>query len=190
MKKAALRKKYLEKRRTLSRDEVLTLSEAVFRNFITHFKFSAGQKIHIFLSIAKFNEVNTALFLDYFRNNGIRIFVPKVVGNKLISVEITQSTPFETSKWGIDEPVGNTDAGISDYDYVITPLLYCDRSGNRVGYGKGFYDGFFSTVLPTVRKIGIGFFSPQEPVEDTDEFDVPLDYLVTPVEILSFSGLE
>jgi 5-formyltetrahydrofolate cyclo-ligase len=32
------------------------------------------------------------------------------------------------------------------FDYVITPLLYCDSFGNRVGYGKGFYDQFFQTI--------------------------------------------
>ena len=29
------------------------------------------------------------------------------------------------------------------FDYVVTPLLYSDDKGNRVGYGKGFYDAFF-----------------------------------------------
>ncbi|WP_332020468.1 5-formyltetrahydrofolate cyclo-ligase, partial [Kaistella sp.] len=68
------------------------------------------------------------------------------------------------------------------------PLLYCDQQGNRVGYGKGYYDGFFETVNVETLKIGISFFGPDEEIDDLRENDIPLDYLVTPAEVLSFLG--
>ncbi|HAO28766.1 MAG TPA: 5-formyltetrahydrofolate cyclo-ligase, partial [Chryseobacterium indologenes] len=49
--------------------------------------------------------------------------------------------------------------------YVITPLLYCDRKGNRVGYGKGFYDGLFQNVLSETKKIGVNYFDPDEYID-------------------------
>ena len=70
--------------------------------------------------------------------------------------------------------------------FGFPPLLYCDDSGNRVGYGKGFYDGFFENLDKDVKKIGVNFFPPKENIEDVFQKDVPLDYLVTPVEVLSF----
>ena len=76
-----------------------------------------------------------------------------------------------------------------DFDYVLTPLLYCDRSGNRVGYGKGFYDGFFETVNSKTLKIGLNFFGPNEIIDDIWKNDIPLDYLITPTEVLSFLGI-
>jgi 5-formyltetrahydrofolate cyclo-ligase len=67
--------------------------------------------------------------------------------------------------------------------------LYCDQKGNRVGYGKGFM-----TVFPKRfgdKKIGVNYFDPDENIDDVWENDIPLDYLVTPTEVLSFfSGLE
>jgi 5-formyltetrahydrofolate cyclo-ligase len=111
-----------------------------------------------------------------------------MVGEELISVEIFTSTKFEENLWNIVEPVSNEDSGIIDFDFVITPLLYCDKKGNRVGYGKGFYDGFFETISPNTKKIGVNYFNPDVDIDDVWEKDIPLDYLVTPTDVLSFSG--
>ena len=73
---------------------------------------------------------------------------------------------------------------------MITPLLYCDNQGNRVGYGKGFYDSLFENMSSTAQKIGVNFFNPDEIVDDVWEGDIPLDYLVTPTVVLSFAGIK
>ena len=186
MTKSELRKKYIEKRKTLSQDEVLSLSEKIFENFLGKFTLVKGQKVHCFLSMLDQKEVDTRFFLDYFFKNGIRVFVPKIFKGKLISIEITLETAFIKSFYGITEPESNLDSGENNFDYVITPLLYCDKKGNRVGYGKGYYDQFFESINSDSVKIGIGLFAPEEDVDDFWEKDVPLNYLVTPLEILSF----
>lgn len=192
MKKSDLRKKYLEKRKSLSDEEIFQHSENIFRNFIEYFKPLAQQKVHIFIAIHKFKEVNTGLFTDYFISRNIKVFVPKIVDTKLISVEIFKDTQFEYNQWNISEPVSSEDSDITDFDFIITPLLYCDGYGNRVGYGKGFYDSFFERVSKASKKIGINYFNPDEIIDDVREEDIPLDYLVTPTDVLSFfnKGLE
>ncbi len=192
MLKAELRKKYMQKRKALSDDEAFLLSERVFENFINYFKPVSGDKVHIFIPILKFKEIDTRLFINYFFSRNIRIFVPKIVDTKLISVEIFEDTVFEINQWNISEPVSNEDSEIFFFNYVITPLLYCDDKGNRVGYGKGFYDGFFENISIESKKIGVNYFNPDENIDDVWENDIPLDYLVTPTEVLSFfsNGLE
>lgn len=184
--KAELRKKYMQKRKALSSDGAFLLSEKIFDNFISYFKPSTNQKVHIFLPIIKFQEIDTQIFVQYFLGQQIRVFVPKIVNQELISVEIFPDTEFETSSWGISEPVSNQDSQEQEFDYVITPLLYCDQKGNRVGYGKGFYDGFFQELSLNSKKIGVNYFSPDEMIDDIWENDISLDYLVTPTEVLSF----
>jgi 5-formyltetrahydrofolate cyclo-ligase len=186
MLKSDLRKKYMQKRKALSSDEAFLLSEKVFKNFIEYFKPFSGQNVHIFIPIIKFNEIDTKVFIDYFLSRNINVFVPKIVDRKLISVQIFNDTSFETNNWGISEPVSNEDSGILNFNYVITPLLYCDQKGNRVGYGKGFYDAFFASISSESKKIGVNYFNPDEIVDDIYENDIPLDYLVTPTEVLSF----
>lgn len=191
MLKAELRKKYMQKRKALSSDEAFLLSGKIFENFNTYFKPHTGQKVHIFVPIEKFNEIDTQIFIQYFLAQNIRVYVPKIVADQLITIEIFEDTLFETNSWGISEPVSNEDSGENDFHYIITPLLYCDHKGNRVGYGKGFYDGFFKSVSPEAKKIGVNYFDPDEYIDDAWENDIPLDYLVTPTEVLSFfSGLE
>nr|WP_179474583.1 5-formyltetrahydrofolate cyclo-ligase [Chryseobacterium sp. H1D6B] len=185
MLKVALRKKYLQKRKTLSSDEVFLLSESIFKNFINYFNPVSGQKVHIFIPIEKFREIDTRIFIKYFLEQKIHVFVPKIAG-KLISVEITENTQFETNKWDISEPVSNVDSGETYFDYVITPLVYCDNKGNRAGYGKGFYDSFFQSISSSAKKVGINYFNPDEDIDDIWGNDVPLDYLVTPTDVLSF----
>lgn len=187
--KKDLRKKYLKLREALSVDEVLLLSEMIFKNFINEFDPQKGQKVHIFLSISKFKEIETSFFIDFFMEKQIRVFVPKMVGDNIISIELFPNTVFEHNLWGIKEPKECIDAEITDYDFVLTPLLYSDAFGNRVGYGKGFYDRFFSTINKNSLKIGLNYFPPSEIINDVFENDIPLDYLVTPSEVLSFKGL-
>ena len=188
MKKSDLREKYLEKRESLSQDEILALSGKIFNNFSENFMLKDLQKVHCFLSIPEKGEVNTQLFLNEFFKNRIRVFVPKIYKKRLISVEITQETPLLKNSWGISEPESNEDSKERNFDYVLTPLLYCDIHGNRVGYGKGYYDGFFQTVNPETLKIGLNFFGPDENIDGVWENDIALDYLITPAETLSFLG--
>lgn len=186
MKKSDLRIKYTKQRETLSQDEVLLLSEKIFLNFLEKFKVEENQKVHCFLSMLDKKEIDTRFFIDYFFKNQIRVFVPKIFKGKMISVEITPETAFIKSFYGILEPESNLDSGETEYDFVITPLLYCDENGNRVGYGKGFYDQFFENIDANCSKVGVGLFQPREKIDDVWEKDIPLNYLVTPVETLSF----
>lgn len=188
MKKTELRKKYKELRGTLSKDEVFSLSKQIFENFVQHFGVLALEHVHLFLSIDKLKEVDTQLFINYFSEKGAHLYVPKMIGDQLIALEIDSNTPLVLNSWGILEPEGEKDAGRESYDIVLTPLLYCDPYGNRIGYGKGFYDGFFHSLKKDTLKVGIGFFQPEEKVDDASSFDVPLDYLITPTEVLSFKG--
>lgn len=186
MLKAELRKKYMQKRKALSTDEAFLLSEKIFENFIDYFKPVSGDKVHVFIPIEKFREIDTQIFINYFLSRNIHVFVPKIVDAKLISVEIFKNTKFEINNWNILEPVSNEDSRENNFNYVITPLLYCDKKGNRVGYGKGFYDDFFENLSSETKKIGANYFSPDEIIDDVWENDIPLDYLVTPTDVLSF----
>ncbi|WP_312422054.1 5-formyltetrahydrofolate cyclo-ligase [Epilithonimonas sp.] len=184
--KKELRSIYKGKRMALSQDEVNFLSKKIFEQFILQFNVIENQKVNVFLPIEKFNEINTQIFIDYFFDKKVRVFVPKIQGEKMISVEIFPNSEFEINNWGIKEPISNIDANI-ELDYVLTPLLYCDQFGNRIGYGKGFYDYFFSRDLKIHNKIGLNFFSPNEDIADVFEKDVAIDGLILPSEFIDFN---
>lgn len=186
MLKSELRKMYLSKRKNLSEQEIDNLSQKIIKNFILQFNPTENQKIHCFLPIRKFNEISTHYLINYSWKNKIKVFVPKMDGEHLISIELKKDTILEENQWGILEPKSNENSFEKDFDFIITPLLYCDNEGNRVGYGKGFYDRLFTETNPCSKKIGVNFFPPKEQISDIWEEDIPLDYLICPEEILSF----
>jgi len=69
-------------------------------------------------------------------------------------------------------------------DAVLIPLLAFDNQGFRVGYGGGFYDRFLPACRPEALKVGLSFFDPVDVIEDKDQYDIPMDYCVTPTEII------
>ncbi|WP_124639647.1 5-formyltetrahydrofolate cyclo-ligase [Amniculibacterium aquaticum] len=189
MKKKSIREEYLQKRKNLSPTEVEERSRQIFHSFLSFFQPQKGQKVHLFLSIEKFKEVNTQFFIDYFFKNKIRVFVPKLIENEMITIELFPDTELVRNNWDIEEPKSNTEVQNVSFDFVLTPLLYCDVNGHRVGYGKGFYDQFFNQINTDAKKVGVNFFEPKDIIEDVRPEDVALDYLVLPNEVLSFGAL-
>ena len=90
--------------------------------------------------------------------------------------------------WGILEPSGENQEKIlpEQIDLVIIPLLIFDKKGNRVGYGKGFYDRFLQQCKPETIKIGLCLEEAIEEIEDINEFDIKMDLCIIPNKIYRF----
>ena len=69
---------------------------------------------------------------------------------------------------------------------VFVPLLAFDEKGNRVGYGKGFYDKFLAECKPEILKIGVSFFEPENIIPDVLNTDIQLDLCITPTKVYNF----
>jgi 5-formyltetrahydrofolate cyclo-ligase len=100
---------------------------------------------------------------------------------------LTDNTKFRKNEYNIPEPVDGIEVPISKVDVVFVPLLAFDTKGNRVGYGKGFYDKFLSQCQPETIKIGLSFFDAEEEIVDVFQDDIRLNYCVTPNKIYNFS---
>ena len=90
------------------------------------------------------------------------------------------------NKYGIPEPKNGKKIKNNLIDVVFVPLLSYDKKGNRVGYGKGFYDRFLSNLSIKTIKIGLSLYEPENYIEGIDENDIKIDYCVTPNKIFSF----
>jgi 5-formyltetrahydrofolate cyclo-ligase len=65
-------------------------------------------------------------------------------------------------------------------------LLAFDLQGQRVGYGKGYYDKFLKTCRPDCAKIGLSLFDPEKEITSTTTLDVPLNLCITPARVFKF----
>lgn len=145
---------------------------------------------HIFLPISQQKEIDTHFILTILQGKDKNVVLPKVTCNhSLKHYLLTDATKFQTNRWNIPEPVDGIEIPIEKIDVVFIPLLAFDKKGNRVGYGKGFYDTFLSECRKDVKKIGVSLFQAEETIEDINAYDIPLDYCVTPKNNYSFSVL-
>ena len=189
MLKQELRQKYLSHRNAFSENEKMEFEKLIFEN-IQKIDFHKFSYVHIFLPIAKFNEINTFSAIDYLNDNypHLKIVVPKLIKNdlKMNHILYLGKDHLSINSWGIPEPNNNDLVDPKRIDMIFVPLVIADKKGNRVGYGKGFYDYFLKEVSLECKKVGLSYFDPIDLITDRYINDVKLDILITPKEIIYF----
>lgn len=189
MLKTNLRKIYKEKRLSISTKEKLRLDDLLLLQF-QQFNFSKLQILLTYWPMAKANEPNTQLFTAYLRHTipNLQIAYPVIdVATKTMqAILINEHTIYEANTYGIYEPKQGDVVNITDIDLVFAPLLICDKFGYRVGFGKGYYDKFLADCREDAIIIGFNYFDPIDKIEDTNQFDVPLNYCITSQKIYEF----
>ena len=186
--KTFLRSHYKKKRLSLTKQEVDHLSQRVCKQ-LDKLSIWRLKHYHIFISISKYNELDTSSIINKLKSKQKIIIVPKISNNELVHVAINDETEFSLNEYGIKEPNNGNHFIIENLDIIFIPLLAFDIEGNRVGYGKGYYDRFLKLTNNSTLKIGLSFFDPITKIQDIDDNDVKLDYCVTPKQIHKFNNL-
>ncbi|MFT3933399.1 MAG: 5-formyltetrahydrofolate cyclo-ligase [Chitinophagaceae bacterium] len=190
MTKKELRTIYKQKRTALSEKERVRLNDLLLIQFQ---QVEIPYDVNVLLSywpLEQQAEINTFLMTDYlqFRMPELQIAYPiaNFEDNTMKAVLVNDDTDFTLNSYGIAEPTNGQDIAASDIDLILVPLLAFDTNGYRLGYGKGFYDRFLSECREESMKVGLSYFEPIEPIEDINQFDVPLTTGITPGYIYEF----
>jgi len=187
MDKSQLRKKYKELRAQIS-DDALADQSLLIANKVLKLNIWDQTYYHLFLSIENHREIQTDLILHILQGKEKSVVVPKAhfESNKMTNYLLQDNTQLRVSDYGIPEPVSGIEISPSQIEVVFVPLLAFDEIGNRVGYGKGFYDTFLSQCSSDCIKVGLSLFSAEESIE-TNKHDVALDFCITPEKVYEFS---
>ncbi len=189
MDKSQIRKRYKKLRKELSETEVMDKS-LLIANRCLELPIWEKQIFHLFLSLEDQNEVDTALILTLLQGKDKEVVVPKIIDpEQLQHILLTDQTPFQKNSLGIPEPVSGIQIEPSKIDVVFVPLLAFDNKGNRIGYGKGYYDRFLARCKPECIKIGLSFYEVEQDSFPMEATDIPLDYCVTPEQLFRFSNV-
>lgn len=192
--KAALRRAALARRQSLNPSEVAQRSQQLAEQLFANFPVAQWRWLHVFLPLARKNEPDTWPLIRqvWAGQPAPRLAAPVVQpdGISLKHYELTPTTPLVPSRWGIPEPVADaaTEVAPAQLDAVLVPLLACDRQGQRVGYGGGFYDRFLTQCRPEAVFIGLNILG-DEPVAslaDVLPTDVPLHACLNPGRVWKF----
>ncbi len=187
MLKAELRKKYKTLRSELSTEDVDNLSMAI-ANKLLKLPIWDASFYHVFLSIEEHKEVNTDYILNILSGKDKHIVLSKSDFDNTLMTHylLTDNTLIKKNKYHIPEPIDGIEITNNKIEIVFVPLLAFDKKGNRVGYGKGFYDKFLNDCKPDTIKVGLSFFEAEDRIDDVFKSDIKLDYCVTHEKVYKF----
>lgn len=190
MTKKELRKIYKQKRVALSASERLKLDDLLL---IQLQRLSFGNNIHIVMSfwpLENHGEMNTHLYTRYLELTipDLKVAFPVTdsSANEMHAVLVDDNTEFVENRYGISEPEQGAEIAPAEIDLVFVPLLAFDKSGYRVGYGKGYYDRFLQNCRKDIIIVGFSYFEAVDKIVDIHQYDIPLNYCITPDKIYEF----
>lgn len=173
--KSELRKLLLSKRNNITEDYRTKAGNTICENPQLLEQLNAADTVLCYISIG--SELPTGSIVAYCLNKGIRIAAPVCTGENILFRYINSTDDLETGSFSVPEPKAYcSPAKITPAAVCITPAVCYNENGFRIGYGKGYYDRFFSQNRCV--KIGLCYealiteFSP-------DENDVAVDMIVT-----------
>jgi len=136
------------------------------------------------------SEINPLPLMKTLVEAGASLALPQIAGRgkPLVMRAWRWGAPLDTGQWGIREP--KVDYPEVDPDILLVPLLAFDRSGQRIGYGAGYYDMTIARLRSrkTVIAVGIAFAVQEVPAVPATERDARLDLVLTEREVIEIQG--
>lgn len=147
---------------------------------------------NIFIYVGFGSEINTLKYIKEFFEMDKIVLIPRteIKNKKMEAVKIDNLDDLCKSKYGILEPRKSRIAFLKDdIDLVIVPGLVFDISGNRVGYGGGYYDKFLNSMDKNSLKIALCYeFQIIQNIQ-SEIHDVKMDYIITEKQIIKCSKM-
>src|SRR5829696_195691 len=121
------------------------------------------------------SEVTTELIIEHAKILGKKIALPRVEEDKITFYELSSTKSLIKGRFGIMEPPPYEH--MSEIDILVVPGIAFDKKGNRLGYGKGFYD----RLLSGKRIFSIGLAYSFQLLENLphDKYDKRLDAIAS-----------
>lgn len=172
--KKVLRQQVLLKRKTFSGND--KANEKIAKKLLDVCK--KYNKLFIYLSFA--SETDTLGIIEEFLKEKKEIYVPvcNTADCTMYPVRIFSLDNLAENAYGILEPVQKTIAEV-ELDAIIIPGAVFDINGNRIGYGKGYYDKFISNLQYSPKKIALCYDFQLKKEIPCESHDVKMDMIIT-----------
>ncbi len=183
--KNALRKLYAERRASIDVEKKKKLDKKIVDRFMTLATYRYAHTLLLYYPVK--SEIDIRPLIENALSAGKRVALPRCESNTSVMHfhYINSLSDLTEGRFGIMEP--SEDAELFDRQNlcgptaVIIPALAYDKLGYRLGYGKGFYDRYFSTPgISTVGLIYSDFLADKLP---HGRYDIAVDLLVSEKEV-------
>ncbi len=181
--KKKLRKEFIAKRKSIPLIERKEKSKKIVEKLFKTPEFINAKKIMIYHSFKE--EVETNLIIEKMHDLKKQVYIPHIVDEKKCLMNCTKlekETELEFDCYGICKTKKN-ESTPKKLDLIIVPGIAFDLKGNRIGWGKGFFDRFLKKYKNTPT-IGLAFEKQITKKIPTNKFDVKIQKIITEKKII------
>lgn len=175
------------KRNSLTENQINSFGEKICNNVISFLEKYPYKNVLCYASIQ--NEPDLMRVMEYCKQNGVRFFLPKV---KKEDINFFQARDFSTltlGSYGIMEPLEVEEFSRQEDAVILVPGIAFDRHGNRIGFGKGYYDRFLKKH-PHLYKIGIAYDFQLDYEWIPDVCDIKMNLIITDKKEVLCDGIK
>ena len=184
--KAQLRTEALARREAVPQADRADAAKAAAQHFLEGVPLANGQVVALYWPIR--DEIDCKPLLTKLVDSGQPVALPVVLGEDL---------PLELRLWEDGQPLYPSGFGtlapaetapLAEPDIVVIPLLGFDKTGTRLGYGKGYYDRTLASLTRKPLLVGYAFAGQELDFIPREAHDLPLDLLVTETGLRRFEA--
>ena len=175
MNKQQLRQAIRQRTRAMTQEEIEDRSRSLCEKFLNSDNYRRCTCLYGYLPYNQ--EVRTWPILHQALADGKKVAVPKVYGDEMKFIYLTDLTQVATGYAGIPEPIADDPVAEQQDALVLMPGLAFDPQGHRIGYGGGFYDKFLSRE-PGHPTVALCYEFQMVDHLETEQFDIPVDTVI------------
>lgn len=183
MEKEAIRNHIRSLKKQMTRKEMEEQSNQIIQNLYQIPAFQQTKNLYLYVSYNQ--EVMTESIIKEALSIGKNVAVPRVEQGNISFYYIKSLDDLAKGYQGISEPVTKESARENEI-FMIVPGLAFDRSGNRLGYGGGFYDRYMLSAGNKIKmKVALAYdFQILDHVH-TEKYDQTIDKIITPSMVIT-----
>ncbi len=182
MTKADLRKRLHGLRNALTPEERARNSDSITRTILSLAAYGEARTLMAYMTFGS-EFLTDALIRDALLQSKTLVF-PRIdrKQNRLETYAVRDmDNDLAAGPWGILEPHPERcrPIPISEVDFILVPGLGFDVRGDRLGYGRGYYDRLLKGRSPHASLVAAAYSIQVLDSIPVDEYDVPIDTVVT-----------
>lgn len=175
MDKKLLRQKIRQMKREMTEEQIASASQLLAEKFYATEQYRQAKTVYGYLPYNQ--EVRTVPMLQQALDDRKKVAVPKVYGDEMKFIYMTDLAAVEKSNMGIPEPVADGPVGDDPTALVLMPGVAFTAMGDRIGYGGGYYDKFLAAE-PGHPTVALCYEFQIVESLPTQDHDIPVDVVL------------
>ncbi|UQX68035.1 5-formyltetrahydrofolate cyclo-ligase [Mannheimia haemolytica] len=178
--RSQLRQSMRLKRQSLTAGQQTQAAESIIPQALSLIE--SYQASHIAFYLPFNGEISPIPLMEQLLQQGKKLYLPLLhpfTSGQLLFLNYDCKTSLKFNRLRIQEPVLDVRniIPLQELEMIFTPLVACDKAGNRLGMGGGFYD---RTLAQAQHLISVGLAHECQQVEQLpiESWDMPLDHII------------